>query len=76
MDGKNYGVIESVGGYEEFEQLVKRGKQMHDQAVFELFAQLLSNAVLSLKNGGENLIRMRGSKVPGLMLNLKQQNPA
>ncbi len=73
MDWKNNSVIESVGGYEEFEQLVKRGRQMHDQAVFELIARLLSNAILSLKKIGGILIRKRDHS---LGLYLKQQNPA
>lgn len=42
MDRKINSVIQSVGGYEKFEQLVKRGRHMHDQAVFDLFARLVS----------------------------------
>ena len=69
-------VIDAVGGYEGFEQLLKRGKQLHDQAVFELFAQLLSNAILSLRKWGDNLIRVRVTKGQNLVMNIKQQNPA
>ena len=49
MDRKTYGVIQSVGGYEEFEQLMQRGRQIHDQAVFDLFARLVSTIVLFAK---------------------------
>lgn len=49
MDWQTNGVIESVGGSEGFEQLVERGRQLHNQAVFELFARLVSSAMLSLK---------------------------
>lgn len=51
MDRKTGGVIESVGGSEGFEKLVERGRQLHNQAVFELFARLVSSAILSLKKG-------------------------
>lgn len=49
MDWESGGVIESVGGSEGFENLVEQGRQLHNQAVFELFARLVSSAVLSLK---------------------------
>ena len=49
MDRKTVSVIESVGGYAEFEQLVKQGRQMHDQAVFELIIRLVSHPILSLR---------------------------
>lgn len=49
MDRKTYDVIQSVGGYEEFKQLVQRGRQMHNQAVSDLFARLVSNIVLFVK---------------------------
>jgi hypothetical protein len=52
MDRKINDVMQSVGGYEEFEQLVKRGRQMHDRAVFDLFAPLASKAAHFVK---ENL---------------------
>jgi hypothetical protein len=42
MDRKINDVIQSVGGYEKFDQLVKRGRHMHDQAVFDLFTRSLS----------------------------------
>lgn len=50
MDSKTIGVIESVGGLEQFEQLVERGRQLHNQAVFEMFARLVSNVMQALKN--------------------------
>ena len=53
-------VIDSVGGYEAFDQLVKRGKQMHDQAVFELFAGMLSKAFASFKKGRDQLATRQG----------------
>ncbi len=49
MDRKTYDVIESVDDFEEFEQLVQRGRQMHSQAVFDLFARLVSKIVLFVK---------------------------
>jgi hypothetical protein len=49
MDWETGGVIDSVGGLEKFERLVERGRQLHNQAVFELFEQLVSNAKLFLK---------------------------
>jgi hypothetical protein len=49
MDRKTYDVINSVGGYEEFEKLVKRGRQMHDEAVFDLFTHLMSIGVRFVK---------------------------
>jgi hypothetical protein len=51
MDLKKYSVSQSVGNDEEFEQLVERGRQMHTQAVFELFASLVSNAIYFLTKG-------------------------
>lgn len=75
MKGENLvpdSVIDSVGGYEQFEQLVKRGKQMHDQAVFELIARLPSKAILSLKQGWDHLVRQQGSKDHGPVLYSRQ----
>ena len=40
MDRKINDVMQSVGGYDGFEVLVKRGRRLHDQAVFDLFARL------------------------------------
>lgn len=49
MDLKTSSIIESVSGYGEFEKLIERGRQMHNQAVFELFALLVSNTILFMK---------------------------
>jgi hypothetical protein len=49
MDWKTVGVIASVGGSEGFEKLVEHGRQLHNQAVFELFARPVSSAILALK---------------------------
>ena len=50
MDSITISVIESVGGLNQFEQLVERGRQLHNLAVFELFARVVSNAMQALKN--------------------------
>jgi len=49
MNEKTNCVIQTAGGYEGFNQLVERGRQMHNQAVFELSARIVSNSVLLLK---------------------------
>ena len=49
MDRNIYDVINSVGGYDEFEKIVKRGRQMHDAAVWDLFARLMSSGILFVK---------------------------
>ena len=41
--------MQEQDGYEGFEQLVERGRQLHDQAVFELFARMVSYVILSIK---------------------------
>ena len=71
MKGENL-VIDSVGGYEQFEQLVKRGKQMHDQAVFELIARMPSKAIPFLKQGVGHLLGQLGSKYHGPVLVSRQ----
>ena len=60
MDWDASSVIESVGGLEEFERLVERGRQLHNQAVFGLITWLVSSAMLSLKKSGGNAIRNEG----------------
>ncbi len=60
MDWKKSSVSQSVENYKGFEQLVERGRQMHSQAVFELFAWLVSNTISSLKKGYD-MIRKRDS---------------
>ena len=62
MDWKTCSIIKSVGGHEGFEQLVERGRRMHNQAVFNLFAWLVLNAVTSLKKGSGMMIRKRDSR--------------
>jgi len=59
MDRKTYDVIQSAGNYVEFEQLVQRGRQMHDRAVFDLFARSVSTIVVFVK---ETLASQPGSK--------------
>ena len=65
-------VIDSVGGYEQFEQIVKRGRQMHSQAVFGLFARLLSKVILPFKQGWNYLVIQQGSKDHGPALYVRQ----
>jgi hypothetical protein len=62
MDRKINDVTQSVGGYEEFERLVKQGRKMHDQAVFDLFARLMSRAGQSVKGIPSITIKKQGSK--------------
>ena len=62
MDWKKCTVSQSVDNYEGFEQLVERGRRMHNQAVFNLFAWLVLNAVTSLKKGSGMMIRKRDSR--------------
>ena len=62
MDWKKSSVSQSVENYKGFEQLVERGRQMQSQAVFELFASLVSHAIPSLKKGNGMMIRKRNSK--------------
>jgi hypothetical protein len=45
MDRRIYDVIQSAGGYAEFERLVKQGRKLHDQAVFDLFTRLAARVV-------------------------------
>lgn len=71
MDRKSVSVIQTVGGLEEFEQLVERGRQLHNQAVFELFARLVSNAVHALRKSSST-IRKQDSEVHGQSVYLKQ----
>ncbi|MGD9369092.1 MAG: hypothetical protein PVH87_25525 [Desulfobacteraceae bacterium] len=72
MDWQTNGVIESVGGSEGFEQLVERGRQLHNQAVFELFARLVSSAMLSLKKSRGAIIEKQSSGNHGRGVCLKQ----
>jgi hypothetical protein len=62
MDRKINDVTQSVGGYEEFERLVKQGRKMHDQAVFDLFARLMSKAGQSVKGILSITIKKQESK--------------
>lgn len=52
MDRKSVSVIQTVGGLDEFEQLVERGRQLHNQAVFELFARLALKAIQFFRKNG------------------------
>ena len=67
MEGKKT-VIDSIGGYEKFEQLMKRGKQMHNQALYGLIARLLSKVFSSLKQGEDHLGGQKAPKDHGSML--------
>lgn len=71
MDWKTCSIIKSVGGHEGFEQLVERGRQMHNQAVFELFAWLVSQAIPSLKKGYGMMMRKRDSRDYNAGLSIK-----
>ncbi len=71
MDWKKCSVSQSVDNYKGFEQLVERGRQMHDQAVFDLFARLLSNANPFLKVGNSLLIRKQNAKNHNRGLSIK-----
>lgn len=71
MDWKKSSASQSVGNYEGFEQLLERGRQMHSQAVFELFASLVSHAIPLLKKGYGMMIRKRDSRKYGGELSIK-----
>jgi len=77
MDGETNCIIQTVGGYEVFEHMVERGRQLHNQAIFELFARLVSSAVLFVKKCGGMAIGTRGSMDHGAGLSIHQssQNP-
>jgi hypothetical protein len=77
MDWQTVGVIESVGGLAQFEQLVERGRQLHNQAVFELSARLGSSAIQWLKKSCGRIIRKQGMEDHNRGVNLKQisRNP-
>lgn len=49
MDRENYDVINSVGENVDFLKLVERGRQIHDEAVFDLFARLMPSGVRFVK---------------------------
>lgn len=49
MEGKYCHIFEALDDYEKFNQLVERGRQLHNQAVFELFARMISNVALFVK---------------------------
>jgi hypothetical protein len=49
MDRRIYDISQSAGGYAEFERLVKQGRKLHDQAVFDLVARLAAEAVRCVK---------------------------
>lgn len=51
MNGEIDDVIESVGGYEGFDKLVRHGRQLHNRAVYDLFAGWASSLVHLLKTG-------------------------
>ena len=59
MKDYNYGVIESVGGYEAFERLVTQGRQLHNKAIFDLFSGLATNFLQVAKTG---VALLRGEK--------------
>ncbi len=61
MDWKKCSISQSVDNYEQFEQLVELGRQMHSQAVFEFFAGLVSNAIPLLKIGNGMTFRKPNS---------------
>jgi hypothetical protein len=49
MDRRIYDISQSAGGYAEFERLVKQGRKLHDQAVFDLFTRLTARVVRCAK---------------------------
>jgi len=51
VKGDIYDVMESVGGYDGFERLVKDGRQLHNRAVYDLFAGLTGRLFDLLKTG-------------------------
>jgi len=77
MDGKTSCIIQTVGGYKAFEQMVERGRQLHNQAVFELFVSLVSNAVLFSQKCCGMAIGNRDSRNHGARLFIRKssQNP-
>lgn len=62
MNPKKNDIINAVGGYAEFERLVRQGRQMHDQAVFGLFARLASDAVHFVRANLGSITRRLPSK--------------
>lgn len=49
MDREINHIVKSAGSHDELEQLVQRGMQMHNQAVFDLLARLVSDIALIVK---------------------------
>ena len=78
MDRKIYDVLQSVSDYEDYAQLVKHGRQLHDQAVFNLFASLVSKAMLLLKGTLRFKIKTQdaGSIYQGAILRQSSKHPA
>ncbi len=62
MDRRTYDVAQSAGGYAEFERLVKQGRKLHDQAVFDLCARLVARVVRFVKGIGRVSIKKQVSK--------------
>jgi hypothetical protein len=62
MDWKKCSVSQSVVNSVGFEHLLERGRQMHNQAVFDLFASLVSKAIPSLKKDYGMMIGKRDSR--------------
>ena len=78
LNDKIYGVMQSAGGDEDYAQLVQRGRQLHDQAVFDLFASLVSKAMLLLKGALRFTIKTQnaGSLYQGAILGQSSKHPA
>jgi|GEM_PF-2403598 len=75
MDRKHACVIETVGGYEGFNRLVERGRQMHNQAVFELLAGMMSTSFLGLKKCYGIAVSTRDSKLLSAGRSMRQSPP-
>ena len=62
MDRKTHEVILETGGYQKIEHLVNMGRQMHDQAVFDLFARLVSWIAPVVKASRSITVERRNSR--------------
>jgi len=77
MVGRTCCISKEIESYEQLKHLVERGRQMHNQAVFELFARLGSNVVLFSKKCCGITIRNRASRDHNGRQSIKQsaRNP-
>ncbi len=51
MKRKNSDTVRDLAGYEDFEQLMERGRMLHSHAVYDAFAWIMKRASRSLAMG-------------------------